>query len=161
MSAGTLVQQRASRTTKRKATDVRVSVLVKTPLAAAGVARLAAAVLRAERARSAALSITFVSSSRIRSLNRTHFRRDRPTDVIAFALGDPPTVGDVYICPAVAAREAARAGTTLKDELRRLVVHGVLHTLGYEHPEGARGRTASPMWRRQERHVRAHGRLAR
>ncbi|MFI5280581.1 MAG: rRNA maturation RNase YbeY [Gemmatimonadales bacterium] len=138
-----------------------MSVLAKTPLAAAGVARLAAAVLKAERARTDALSITFVSPSRIRSLNRSHFRRDRPTDVIAFALGDPPRVGDVYICPSVAAKEALRAGTTLKDELRRLVVHGVLHTLGYEHPESAQGRLASAMWRRQERHVRAHGKLAR
>ncbi|MFI5213688.1 MAG: rRNA maturation RNase YbeY [Gemmatimonadales bacterium] len=142
-------------------TDVRVSVLAKTPLSAAGVARLACAVLRAERARTAALSITFVSPARIRALNRSHFRRDRPTDVIAFALKGPPLVGDVYICPAVAAREAARAGTTIKDELRRLVVHGVLHALGYEHPGSARGRLASAMWRRQERHVRAHGKLAR
>ena len=160
MSAGTLVRQRAPRTPKREA-DVRVSVLAKTPLAARGVARLAAAVLKAERARTAALSITFVTPARIRSLNRKHFRRNRPTDVIAFALGDPPLVGDVYICPAVAAREATRAGTTIQDELRRLVVHGVLHTLGWEHPEGARGRLASAMWRRQERHVRAHGKLAR
>lgn len=159
MSAGRLVHRKA-RTTQRKAADVRVSVLAKTPLAARGVARLAAAVLRAERAQTAALSITFVSTSQIRSLNRSHFRRDRPTDVIAFALEGPPLVGDVYICPAVAAKEAARAGTTVKDELRRLVVHGVLHSLGYEHPESARGRLASAMWRRQERHVRAHGKLA-
>jgi probable rRNA maturation factor len=142
-------------------TDVRVTTVARMPLAPAGVARLAAAVVRAERADVAALSITFVGPARIRALNRAHFGKDRETDVIAFALGGAPAiVGDLYICPAVAAREARRAGTTLKDELRRLVVHGVLHALGYDHPHGAARRLTSAMWRRQERHVRALGRLA-
>ena len=170
------------RTGKRATTDVRVTTLARTPLAASGVARLAAAVLRAEGAELAALSITFVGPARIRSLNRLHLGRDRETDVIAFAMGGPadgrtggrsgrrppdrptarpPLVADIYICPSIATREAKRAGTTVKDEVRRLVVHGVLHALGYDHPAGAARRLASPMWRRQERHVRAHGGLAR
>ena len=162
MSAGTLERRRATRRiSRRQATDVRVSVRARTPFTIPGVTRLATAVLAAERAGPAALSITFVSSLRMRALNRAHFRRDRPTDVIAFRLDGPPLIGDVYICPAVAAREARRAGTTLKDELRRLVVHGVLHALGYEHPEDGAARLKSAMWRRQERLVRAHGSLAR
>lgn len=139
-----------------------MSSTVRSPLAAGGVARLAAAVLRAERVRRAALSVTFVGPRRIRAINRAHRGRDRETDVIAFALEAPAgaVVGDVYCAPAVAARAARRLGVAAKQEIRRLVVHGVLHVLGYDHPDGA-GRTASAMWRRQERYLAQFGRLAR
>ncbi len=159
----------ASRRTGRPPapTDVRVTATARIPLRPAGVAALAAAVVRAERAALAALSVSFVGPARIRALHRAHLGADRATDVIAFGLGPtadgrrPTTVvGDVYICPAVATRNAARAGTTLKAELRRLVIHGVLHVLGYDHPDGET-RTASAMWRRQERYLRRFARLAR
>jgi len=64
------------------------------------------------------------------------------------------TVGDVYICPAVAREHARALRIPPREELIRLVVHGTLHALGYEHPEGE-GRTRSAMWRRQERYVEA------
>jgi rRNA maturation RNase YbeY len=133
---------------------------VKVPVSLASVRNLAAGVLRAERARVGALSITFVGPSRIRSLNRKFLRHDRETDVVAFALTAPTSgpllppasglFGDVYICPAVAARNARAFGITPREELRRLVVHGLLHVLGHDHPAGA-SRTGSPMWKRQER----------
>jgi probable rRNA maturation factor len=77
---------------------------------------------------------------------------DLETDVIALVLGGVRglIVGDVYCAPEVAARQARRFGSSAAGEVRRLVVHGVLHVLGYEHPDGE-GRTSSPMWRRQER----------
>ncbi len=158
----------------RAPTDVRVTAAARIPLRPLGVAALAAAVVRAERGALAALSITFVGPARIRALHRAHLGADRLTDVIAFALrpsavGRPPSavgrrpstaiVGDVYVCAAVAAREAARTGTTLKAELRRLVIHGVLHVLGHDHPDGAT-RTTSAMWRRQECYLRRFSRLA-
>jgi len=136
-----------------------------------GLARLATAVLRAEGVRRAAVSIALVGRRRIRCVNRSHRGRDRETDVIAFALvagapghrgtGGPGTVvADVYICVPVAVAQARRFHTTAKDELRRLVVHGVLHSLGYDHP-GGEERVRSAMWRRQERYVARFGRLAR
>jgi probable rRNA maturation factor len=64
---------------------------------------------------------------------------------------DGALVGDVYICPA-AARRWAGSGAANREELLRLAVHGTLHVLGYDHPEGA-GRTRSLMWRRQEKYV--------
>jgi len=137
--------------------DVRVTALARGPLGVAAAARLARAVLRAEGAGLQALSVTFVGPARMRTLNRTHLGKDRPTDVLAFAIGGPPPVaGDVYVCPAVAARDAARFGTTPRAETARLVVHGVLHVLGYDHPAGAE-RTRSPMWRRQERLLSRYG----
>ena len=128
------------------------------PLAPSAAAELARAVLRAEGVRSAAVSLTFVGARRIRSLSRAYLGRDQATDVIAFALPGAPgvVVGDVYVAPEVAAAAARRFGVGVREEVRRLVVHGLLHVLGYEHPDGA-GRTRCAMWERQERLLRRRG----
>jgi probable rRNA maturation factor len=125
------------------------------PLPASVVRRVVEAVLDGERRRGV-VSVTFLGRDAMRRLNATHLGRDRPTDVLSFALRDPAgrAVGDVYICPWVAAREARARGIGLRQELVRLVVHGTLHALGRDHPEGE-GRTRSAMWRRQERYVEA------
>ena len=126
---------------------------VRVPLAAARVAELARGVLRAERVRAALLSIAFVTDREIARLNREHLGHRGPTDVISFGFAPPgpgaPVVGDVYIAPGVARAHAAAHGAGVREELARLVVHGTLHVLGYEHPDDA-SRAASPMWRRQE-----------
>jgi probable rRNA maturation factor len=108
----------------------------------------------AKEGRTVDLSVAFVGLPRMRELNRRWKGADRPTDVLAFPLEQPGggLAGDVYICRAVAAREAASRTLPLKEELLRLVVHGTLHVLGYDHPEGT-GRTRSSMWRRQERYL--------
>jgi probable rRNA maturation factor len=129
---------------------------VRVPLARRRVAEIARAVLRAEKVRRARLSITFLDDARIARLNRRHLGHRGPTDVISFALSDDATeglVGDIYIAPDFARRNAAEQGIRPRDELTRLVVHGVLHVVGYDHPEGA-DRYQSPMWARQERLVR-------
>ena len=135
------------------AVDVATSG-VRLPIARERVAELARGVLRAERVRDAMLSIAFVSTEEITRLNQRHLRKRRSTDVIAFGFdradARAPVIGDVYIAPAVARENARRHGAGVREELARLVVHGTLHVLGHEHPEGD-DRTASPMWRRQER----------
>jgi probable rRNA maturation factor len=125
------------------------------PLSSTLVRRVVEGVLEGER-RPALVSVTFLGRDAMRRLNATHKGRDRPTDVLAFALTDGAgrTVGDVYICPWVAAREAKARGLPLREELIRLVIHGTLHALGRTHPEGP-ARTRSAMWRRQERYVGA------
>jgi probable rRNA maturation factor len=117
------------------------------------VRRIVAQVLAGERRR-ADVSVSFVGRVTMQALNQSHKGKRRPTDVLAFALPQPGggTVGDIYICPAVAADQARRHGVTRTNELRRLVVHGVLHVLGYDHPAGE-GREASAMWHRQERYL--------
>ncbi|MGE5926704.1 MAG: rRNA maturation RNase YbeY [Gemmatimonadota bacterium] len=118
------------------------------------VRRVVERVLAGER-REARISVTFVGREGMRRLNRAYKAHDRPTDVLAFALPGPGgIVGDVYVCPWVARREAAARRVPLRQELVRLVVHGTLHVLGYDHPENGR-RERSPMWRRQERYVEA------
>jgi rRNA maturation RNase YbeY len=78
--------------------------------------------------------------------------------VVSFALASTvpnvPIAGDIYIAPDVARRNAKAHGVSLREELTRLVVHGVLHVLGFDHPEGE-NRAASPMWRRQEQLIAA------
>ena len=126
------------------------------------VERLAAAaarVLRWEGARRARLELTLVDATAMRRLNRRVTGRRGLTDVIAFTLPQPDgsVLGDVYICPAAAQRYVLQTGSDgggeIRAELVRLAVHGALHVLGYDHPEGP-GRTRSRMWRLQERYVR-------
>jgi probable rRNA maturation factor len=116
-------------------------------------------VLAWEGARAARVDVVLLDVAAMRRVNRRATGRRGLTDVIAYAL---PTaghglVGDVYICPEAAARwvgaHAPDRPGALAEELVRLAVHGTLHVLGYDHPDGA-GRTRSAMWRRQERYVR-------
>jgi probable rRNA maturation factor len=117
------------------------------------VATIARAVLRAERVRHAVLSITFVTRRAIARLNARHLGHRGETDVISFGFAPSgpraPVVGDVYIAPEIARENAQRHGDGVRGETARLVVHGVLHVLGHDHPADG-GREASAMWRRQE-----------
>jgi probable rRNA maturation factor len=125
------------------------------PLSPASVRRVVESVLQAE-GREASISVTFLGRDAMRRLNAEHLGHDWPTDVLAFTLDSPgfELVGDVYICPWVARREAEARNISLREELIRLLIHGTLHVLGRDHPEGA-ARTRSAMWRRQERYVEA------
>jgi probable rRNA maturation factor len=126
------------------------------PLSRSAVAAIAAGVLRAERVRDAMISITFLSRHAMAALNARHLARRGATDVISFAFSgdgnrrESPVLGDIYIAPAVARSNAKRFGIGVREELARLVVHGMLHVLGYEHSE-VEDRMTSPMWRRQEK----------
>ena len=130
---------------------------VRLPVARERIAALVRGVLRAEKIADAMISVAFVDERAIAKLNRRHLGHAGATDVISFGFvpSGPraPIVGDVYICPAVARENAAREGVGVREELQRLVVHGTLHVLGHDHPEGD-DRLASPMWRRQEQLLR-------
>lgn len=117
------------------------------------VARAVRRVLEAEDVADAHLSVALLDDDGMRRLNREHLGRDRPTDVIAFPLweeGEGLVVGDVYVGLEQAERQAVDAGVALAEELVRLTVHGTLHVLGWQHPDGAEEREVSPMFRRQE-----------
>ncbi len=108
---------------------------------------LAAGVLAGEGvAGPAELHLAFLDEATMATLNAEHLGGDGPTDVLSFPLDaepDPATdgpgprlLGDVVICPAVAARQAGAAdGPAYEAELALLVVHGVLHVLGMDHAE--------------------------
>jgi len=104
--------------------------------------------------RSGEMSVTLVGDDEIEALNAEYLDREGVTDVIAFSLGAPDEVlGDVYICADQARRQSLEQGVPLEEELVRLSVHGVLHVLGHDHPDGAE-RMSSPMFDIQERLVR-------
>ncbi|MGI9602747.1 MAG: rRNA maturation RNase YbeY [Acidimicrobiales bacterium] len=90
----------------------------------------------------AELNLLFVDEDEMAELNRVHMHEVGATDVLSFPIDDhetndpgPRLLGDVVICPPVAARYAAEHGRTYDDELALLVVHGVLHVLGMDHAE--------------------------
>ena len=112
------------------------------PLALDAFESLATFVLRMEEAPDAVeLSVALVDDDEIAHLNEAYRGVEGPTDVLSFGCDDPEPVesdepiaiGDVVIAPAVAERQAAELGTTVEAELDLLLVHGVLHLLGYDH----------------------------
>ncbi|MGQ0647522.1 MAG: rRNA maturation RNase YbeY [Gemmatimonadaceae bacterium] len=134
------------------------SELARLPLGRVATRRLALLVLRAEGAGRAHMAITFVTPARIARLHRRFLGKRGDTDIVtlehARSAPGAPLVGEIYIAPAVARANAQAFGVPWRDEMARLVVHGVLHALGWDHPEDDR-RSASPMWRRQEALLRA------
>lgn len=121
------------------------------------IAGIARAVLRAEKVGAALISVTLLDPRAIARINTVHLGHRGSTDVISFGFSrvqpNDPVVGDIYICPAVAREHARSRHIPVREELARLVVHGVLHVLGHEHPDGD-DRETSAMWVRQERLLR-------
>lgn len=140
----------------RLAVDVS-SVGVRSPLGAARVRELVRKALKRSKVRDGMISVAFVPTRQMAKLNREHLGRSGATDVISFGFGptgpNGAVVGDIYIAPDVARRNAKEFGVGVREEVARLVVHGTLHVLGRHHPEG-RGRTSSRMWAEQEKLIR-------
>ncbi len=126
---------------------VRLSVEVRRGAHAARVLREAARAQLAALRLSGELSVTLVSDRRMRALNRQWRGKDRPTDVLSFPQHGA-AVGDVVISLDSARRQAREGGWSLAAELRRLLAHGLLHCLGYEHGTRAQARRMAAAERR-------------
>lgn len=136
--------------------------------------QLAEHVLRAEGVRGdAELSLLFVDETTIADLNKRFLSKEGPTDVLAFPIDEEPVeggrspdsggsgpgvvpgeatdlptlLGDVVICPAVAARNAPGHAGTYDDEMALLLVHGILHLMGMDHVDDEE---AAEMERREQ-----------
>lgn len=100
------------------------------------------------------LTIKLVGEDEIRELHQAYAGQDEPTDVLSFRAGEPEPdsgqtyLGDVVVSPDIAIHSAASGGHALRDELRLLTVHGVLHLMGYDHDQPDRKRE---MWELQKR----------
>ncbi|MDQ3931704.1 MAG: rRNA maturation RNase YbeY [Actinomycetota bacterium] len=112
------------------------------PVDADDLARLARHVLNERRVPpDMELSLLLVDEESITALNARHMDKPEPTDVLAFPIdepgetppGVPAVLGDVVLCPAVAESQAARSGHDVREELRILTIHGILHVLGMDH----------------------------
>jgi probable rRNA maturation factor len=89
------------------------------------------------------LSVALVNNNEIRKLNAKFRQKDYPTDVLSFPAGkELPTgvrlLGDVVISVERAQAQARQRGRTLNDEIATLLIHGVLHLLGYDHERSAK-----------------------
>ena len=93
----------------------------------------------------AELSIVFVDDSRIRELHRRYLRRDKPTNVLAFSMTEgefpmlhPHLLGDLVISVETAERQSNRFGLNPGEMLILLMIHGILHLVGYDHVRSKR-----------------------
>jgi probable rRNA maturation factor len=84
------------------------------------------------------LSILVTGDEEVRALNRDYRGKDKTTDVLSFPMEDPLAMGDVVISMPRAREQALAAGISEVEELSRLIVHGTLHLLGYDHVGGGR-----------------------
>jgi len=87
------------------------------------------------------VTLAFVGERAIRTLNRKFLKKDKPTDVLSFPLGEKGAdgkfyLGDIVIAVPVAFRQSRAKGHGLDRELRLLAIHGFLHLLGYDHSAG-------------------------
>jgi probable rRNA maturation factor len=87
------------------------------------------------------VTLAFVGERAIRTLNRKFLKKDKPTDVLSFPLGEKGAdgkfyLGDIVIAVPVAFRQSRAKGHVLDRELRLLAIHGFLHLLGYDHSAG-------------------------
>lgn len=103
--------------------------------------RLAERVLSAIGEAKSELSLDLVGDGRMRRLNREYRKKDRTTDVLAFAMRESASpvsalLGDVVISIPTAQRQAKEGRRTFSEELAWLLVHGVLHLCGYDHERG-------------------------
>jgi probable rRNA maturation factor len=107
------------------------------------------------------MGLVVASQERVQELNKAYLDKDKPTDVLAFAMLPEPSaeqkssftnppdgikhLGEVIICHPEAVRQAAEHGHSIRREMAILIIHGVLHLLGYDHgePEPAREMAAS------------------
>jgi probable rRNA maturation factor len=137
------------------------------PLRLRALERRALALIAAVGERGASLSLSFVGDAAIRRLNREHRGRDRATDVLSFPLLEPGArrarprapalagperlLGDIVISLDTAWRQARAYGAPLQAEVERLLIHGLLHLLGYDHEEPSQ----QARMRREERRLAA------
>ena len=108
-------------------------------------ADLARRTLAEEGAGPVELSVSLVGVEEMTQLHEQYAREPGPTDVLSFTMDEEGLLGDVVICPEVARGQSK----DLDAELRLLLVHGILHLLGYDHQEDEE---RAAMWQRQEQY---------
>jgi probable rRNA maturation factor len=109
--------------------------------------RRARVIFRALQLGKSELSIVVTGDAQIRELNRAYRKKDRPTDVLAFAMreGEPcgeagELLGDVIVSLETARKQAHKAGHDVLSEVTMLMTHGVLHLLGWDHETPSKDR---------------------
>jgi probable rRNA maturation factor len=105
-------------------------------------------VLESERVKEAEVSIAFVSEEEMKRINEEFRNKPEPTDVLSFLYDVHPRLsGEIILCPKYISSQAEAFSNDFKKELVLIIIHGMLHILGYDHEKSEK--EAELMWRRQ------------
>lgn len=94
--------------------------------------RLINKIIKEERGKGK-INLVFVKDKKIKDLNKQFRKKNKPTDVLAFLMGEDGILGDIAISVETARKNARAYRVPYEQEIKRLVVHGTLHLLGYDH----------------------------
>lgn len=138
--------------------DVSISGMRPANVQAEDIHRVLKCVLRAtHKASKGSVSVAFVSDVRMRDLNRRWRHKNKTTDVLSFASPAMPALqtsaqhlGDIFVSPVTVRREAQRRSIDFQEEILRVIAHGMLHLIGYDH---ATEDEEAAMFKLQERSV--------
>lgn len=146
---------------------VIVNNLTPEPVNGRGIGRLINNVLSAENVKgNRDVAVTIVGIIRMKKINREYRRRNSPTDVLTFNEPDESwpksekniKLGEIIICPAVVKSNAKRFGVEYPEEFKRVVIHGLLHLLGYNHFSNM-AKSGENIYIYQEEYLKTAGRL--
>ncbi len=89
--------------------------------------------LKGENRQTQEISLALVAKEEIKKLNKKFREKNKPTDVLSFNLDERGYLGEIVICPEVVKENAKEYGVTVKSEMLKVFVHGILHLCGYDH----------------------------
>ncbi|MDD4990215.1 MAG: rRNA maturation RNase YbeY [Candidatus Pacebacteria bacterium] len=116
---------------------IEITNLTKQKIGKSLIAEKVEQVLRGEKAKNWDISICLATCAKIRELNKKFRGKNKSTDVLSFAelevKGNKNKVGQIIICPIKVKENAKEFGRSFQEELRHVLIHSVLHLLGYEH----------------------------
>jgi len=94
------------------------------------------------------LSVVVVGEAKIKKINFLYRHKNKSTDVLSFE-GEGDLLGEIFLCWPIAKKQAKQYGLTLKEEIARLAIHGILHLSGFDHEKG--GAEAKKMFDLQDK----------
>ena len=94
------------------------------------------------------LSVAFVDKDEIKKLNKRYRRENKITDVLSFEAGTTDCLGEIIICPAQAKKQAKEFKQSYQKEIIKLVLHGYLHVIGFDHEKEVEAREMEKLERR-------------
>lgn len=118
---------------------IEINNLTNFPISKTFFTGVAKKVLRGENRERECLSIAFVAPEEIQKLNRQYRKKDMPTDVLSFerVTAFKDEYSEVVVCPAVVKEKTRDSKLSFKKELADILIHGILHVIGYDHEHSA------------------------
>ncbi|MEI7424646.1 MAG: rRNA maturation RNase YbeY [Candidatus Staskawiczbacteria bacterium] len=130
---------------------IEINNLSKKSLNIENFSTVAKKVLSGENRETENISLAFVEKEEIQKLNNKFRNKDKATDVLSFELNDKGYLGEIIICLEVVRENAKKDKVTVKSELLKVFVHGILHLCGYDHEKS--NKEAEEMEKKQEKYL--------